>query len=1092
MKSLKKILIVIIAFIVLTLIYCNTLAVEIADLIVKPEYSEEYKRWLELSEEEREGLIEPRLYQIPKQNVEIKNPLKMARMLKSNLNQKYSLKETIPENVIVKDQATTNSCWTFGALSSLETNLALIDYYNGEEAKAYDFSERHMEYATSREFQDGQINQKGLNRKVGSGGNRDIYIPYLTNGAGAIDEIDMPFEDNQNLISLDKIQNKEVKTQVYDTIDFPTYRISDDLTQIKQQMKQHIMNYGSIEAGIHGAGLSSDCLNTATGAIYCKNTAMHQIDHSVSIIGWDDNYSIDNFNENSKPTTNGAWIIKNSWGTEKKIMTLDEYREGLFKNNKDYCISQGWNDATQIPEHIVNEQLKLNGVTEENGYKIQDDSIILKMGDNGIMYVSYEDVNVYTQLTGIVKSSNNVGYENIYQYNEYTNHGLLSLNSSKIYLANVFQKKGAGKEYITQVSIYAPETYTCKVYVNPNGTSKLKQDLQLVQLKSGEAETFEAGYHTMEFLEPIEIKANNFVVMIEIQGKNQSTVNFAIEANFPEVEFDDVVVLENDKCFVSYEEAFEANQWQDISKMTLLNSKLINGDSTIKAFTVSSIPDNSLKDIEITTPPTKLNYIEGDNFDRTGMIVKANYNNGKTNVITDYSIKDGTNLKVEQKSVTIEYEDKTANQEITVEKNSVVSIRVKTPPNKTEYFEGENFDKTGIIIEATYKNGDTKEVTDYTITNGEKIKAEQTDVIIEYEGKTTTQPITVKQSDVASIIIKTPPEKKEYYEGEDFDKTGMVVEATYKDNTTQELDEYTVLDGENLKLGQTNVTINFEGKETTQDIKVNKNSIVKLEIKTPPTKTVYHEGEDFDKTGMVIVAVYENGSIKELTEYDILDGINLKLGQTKITISFEEMTVIQEITVNKVIQQPQNSNFENIQGNIKSVKAYYYSDKSKKDYIMIDVQVNNIEKNETNDKLEYYYYLSPNQDETNINKWTKIEKAEIVNGKLNFTINTQQIPNYEEVSNSDVLYLYIKEIAIKGEQEKSIISKSIKLDTNVSVETFVDDVKKENIVNPGKDNTVTDKELPNTGIRIVGIILLIVIMLFIIIKFVQYRRLKDI
>ena len=37
--------------------------------------------------------------------------------------------------------------------------------------------------------------------------------------------------------------------------------------------------------------------------------------HAVMIVGWDDNFSRDNFEGESKPTNNGAWLIRNSWGT---------------------------------------------------------------------------------------------------------------------------------------------------------------------------------------------------------------------------------------------------------------------------------------------------------------------------------------------------------------------------------------------------------------------------------------------------------------------------------------------------------------------------------------------------------------------------------------------------------------------------------------------------------------------------------------------------------------------------------------------------------------------------------------------------------
>ena len=60
-------------------------------------------------------------------------------MLKSSLNAQYSLKSVIANNLVIKNQQQTNSCWAFAALSSLETNLALADYKKGNTSKVYDF-----------------------------------------------------------------------------------------------------------------------------------------------------------------------------------------------------------------------------------------------------------------------------------------------------------------------------------------------------------------------------------------------------------------------------------------------------------------------------------------------------------------------------------------------------------------------------------------------------------------------------------------------------------------------------------------------------------------------------------------------------------------------------------------------------------------------------------------------------------------------------------------------------------------------------------------------------------------------------------------
>lgn len=309
----------------------------------KPEYTEEFKKYLQLTEEEQKKVMQPRMFLVESTNFKTKNPLKIARNLRSSLESRYSLKDIIPNNVIVKNQKSTNSCWTFATLSSLETNLALA---NQDKAK-YDFSERHMEYAMSRNFLNGEINNKGLNRTVGSGGNWYMAQAYLTNGMGAIDESAMPFENSEKLIEISEIQNKVVTSQVYDIVEFQKDETDKEKVKLKEQIKQHIRNYGAVFANIHGATPSSEYNNNQTGAIYCDMPTA-SIDHAVSIIGWDDNYDIHNFNKDHKPKNKGAWIIKNSWG-DKQEYSLAEMKAEIFK-----AYPNGeWTEASQITDEIA-------------------------------------------------------------------------------------------------------------------------------------------------------------------------------------------------------------------------------------------------------------------------------------------------------------------------------------------------------------------------------------------------------------------------------------------------------------------------------------------------------------------------------------------------------------------------------------------------------------------------------------------------------------------------------------------------------------------------------------------------------------------
>ena len=264
MKKLKKIMVVLILLILLIMFLTTkkVFANNSANLFEPVEYSDDFKKWLELSDEEKKNVIIPRMYDVPFSKPEYTNPFYRAKMLRSNISPKYDLRDIIPANLAIRNQMQTNSCWAFASLSSLETNLALSNYKKGTNlSKIYDFSERHMEYSTNRYFKDNVENPKGFNREVGSGGTYLMAETYLANGYGAIPEAEMPFENNEKLIDISQIQNKTVSSQLYDFAMYPDY--NTEATEVKDiivnQIKQHIQNYGSVYAGLHGANIYGDC-----------------------------------------------------------------------------------------------------------------------------------------------------------------------------------------------------------------------------------------------------------------------------------------------------------------------------------------------------------------------------------------------------------------------------------------------------------------------------------------------------------------------------------------------------------------------------------------------------------------------------------------------------------------------------------------------------------------------------------------------------------------------------------------------------------------------------------------------------------------
>ena len=402
MKS-KIIKIIVLLIIFIGIICCSNAYAAVETNFKTIDYTDEYKEYMALTDEEKQNRLEPSMYDVisPKTSSEyfrsMNNILNSPELLRSALDQEYDLRDIISNNVAIKDQMQTNSCWAFATIGSLESNIALLDYKAGVAGNVYDFSERHMDYAArSNVFNNGETNGYGYNVGFDKGGTFYMAQSYLTNGMGAIDEAEMPFENNEDNINISEIQGKNTTTTLYDTIMFED---KDDIgvTELMSKMKQVISNYGGIYAGVHGAQLLSDVYNNKTGAIYCpeSKTGTYPMDHAVVIIGWDDTYSKDNFNEANKPQNDGAWIVKNSWG-DKLTEDLSTIKEQIYAEFTEECNQRGWDSADKIENDFI--LFLYTSIYGEGKARIEEDKLVVDVGDSGYMYISYEDAHIYNEL----------------------------------------------------------------------------------------------------------------------------------------------------------------------------------------------------------------------------------------------------------------------------------------------------------------------------------------------------------------------------------------------------------------------------------------------------------------------------------------------------------------------------------------------------------------------------------------------------------------------------------------------------------------------------------------------------------------------
>ena len=144
--------------------------------------------------------------------------------------------------------------------------------------------------------------------------------------------------------------------------------------------------------------------------------------------------------------------------------------------------------------------------------------------------------------------------------------------------------------------------------------------------------------------------------------------------------------------------------------------------------------------IEITKGPTKTDYVAGQKFDPTGMVVSLVYENGKTKELDadEYTYSPSGKLTASTRKITVTYNDGeevyTASVNIKVHNNIVKAVK-KSDPNKLSYYPGEIFDPTGMVITVTYENGSKSDVA-ITSSNAtfktEPLTAEDTTIVVQY------------------------------------------------------------------------------------------------------------------------------------------------------------------------------------------------------------------------------------------------------------------------------------------------------------------------------------------------------------------------
>ena len=131
-----------------------------------------------------------------------------------------------------------------------------------------------------------------------------------------------------------------------------------------------------------------------------------------------------------------------------------------------------------------------------------------------------------------------------------------------------------------------------------------------------------------------------------------------------------------------------------------------------------------------------------------------------------------------------------------------------------------------------------------------------------------THGFTQAEKQITSISVKTNPTKTAYDHGDTIDLTGGVIQVTYDDNTTEDIDmtdpAVTIKTGSPADVNNPNVKLEYKGQETTFNITVN-DPIQSLSVATPMTQGEYDHGDTLNFAGLTLAAVTKSGATKTIT-----------------------------------------------------------------------------------------------------------------------------------------------------------------------------------------------------------------------------------